>query len=173
MDILSIYSIYSIYSTIKNINKYIDVSKQLINAGISNMTISGNNITIGASDIKVTENSVIVNGNSIKLNNDGLPEGISPEDPNFLNILKALKFSKYEIQTILIDYYNGESLKDILKHTLYVSLVALAATVLIYPIVISGPEIVSLYKELPKSELYKVYNKVTEVTEGNGNSDDE
>ena len=154
----------SIYFKIKNISKFISIIKNVSEKAISEMTISGNTAVIGNSEITVDKNSVTVNGNKFNLDSEtGLPIGITPEDPNFINILKNLNLSTPEIQSILVSYYSGEPLKDILSRTIYIGLLAVTATTLIYPILISGPTLISLYSQLPKSELLGIYNEIIEI----------
>ena len=130
------------------------------------MTIKNDTVSIGNSEIKVNKNNVIINGNVINLDSEtGLPIGITTEDPNFLNILKSLNLSKYEIQTILLDYYSGEPLKNILTRTVYISLIAIVGITLVYPILVSGPQILSFYSQFPKSDILNLYNEIIELNE--------
>ena len=157
-------NLLSIYQKIKNTTKFISIVKTISEKAISEMTISDNKVVIGNSEITVNENFVIVNGNKFSLDKEtGLPLNINFEDPNFINILKNLKLSTEEIQGILVNYYSGEPLKDILTRTVYVALIAVTAATLIYPILVSGPTLISLYSQLPKSELLDIYNKIIEI----------
>lgn len=57
---------------------------------------------------------------------------VGPEHPLFIQVLKRSGYSKEQIESILVDYYSGDSLENILKSTGYVVVAAMLTLIVVY-----------------------------------------
>ena len=82
---------------------------------------------------------------------------ITPEHPLFIEVLKKVGYSKDEIEIILVDYYSGESLQNILNNTGFFFVAATLSVVLVYGSYFLGPVLASITTE---KELFDGYNDI-------------
>lgn len=95
---------------------------------------------------------------------------ITPEHPLFIEVLKKVGYTKDEIEVILVDYYSGESLENILKNTGFVLVAATVSFIFVYGSYFLAPILATIKTE---KQLFDYYNDILQFISGNSSSDEE
>ena len=86
------------------------------------------------------------------------PENLlNPEHPLFIETLRKIGYTEDQIVTVLIDYYSGEPIKDILTNTAYTVLGATITFLIGYSALTIGPVIAMISTE---KQLFDAYNTI-------------